>query len=384
MKNLSFQSLFRNKRILVSAIAFIIICASFFIVNNNEGLYSKNIAKIMSVTEKNSQSKNQNGQSEEITEQNIKAIIMNGKHKGQTIQLENTTSYSKVNDLNLKPKNEVFVSISENSSGHITSCKINDFKRDNYLVYITSLFVVLILIVGGIKGFKSLASLVINTLIFLLIIKMFLSNFNLASIFIVSVLLFVILSILIVCGINKKAISAIAAAIASTFITMLIALVVIKLNHSNGVHFEELEFLTHPPEQLFYIELLIGTLGAIMDIAISISSSINEIFNSNPAIEKKLLIKSGREIGKDIMGTMSNTLLFAYISGSIPIILLLLRNQFPISNIVGEYLSLEIIRALVGSIGIVLSIPITIFTSIMLLKDTRIGGFIKSWVYHLY
>ncbi|WP_234124485.1 YibE/F family protein [Clostridium hydrogenum] len=379
MKNLSFQSLFKNKRILVSAIALIIfICASFFIVNNNEGLYSKNIAKIMSVTEKNSQSKSQNGKSEEITEQNIKAIIMNGKHKGQTIGLENTTSYSEVNDLNLKPKNEVFVSISEDSKGHIISCKINDFKRDNYLVYITSLFVVLILIVGGIKGFKSLASLVINTLIFFLIIEMFLNNFNLASIFIVSVFLFVILSILIVCGINKKAISAIAAAIASTFITMLIALVVIKLNHSNGVHFEELEFLTHPPEQLFYIELLIGTLGAIMDIAISISSSINEIFNSNPAIEKKLLIKSGREIGKDIMGTMSNTLLFAYISGSIPIILLLLRNEFPISNIVGEYLSLEIIRALVGSIGVVLSIPITIFTSIMLLKNTRIGGFIKS------
>lgn len=376
MLQLPFKPLFKNKYTII-IVTFILICSGFYIINNNESLYKKNIAKIISINEKKSQSKNQNGKSEQITHQKIKAIIMNGKHKGETVQLENTTSYSEVNDLNLKLKNEVFISISENSNGHINSCKINDLKRDKYLVYIIAVFSVLILIVGGFKGFRSLASLVINTLIFLIIIEMYLNNFNLISIFIVSVLLFVTLSMVIVCGINKKTFSAIIASIISTFITMLIALIVIKADNSSGVHFEELEFLTHPPEKLFYIELLIGTLGAIMDIAISISSSMNEIFNRNPAIEKKLLIKSGMEIGKDIMGTMSNTLLFAYISGSVPIILLLLRNQFPIYNIVGEYLSLEIIRALVGSIGIVASIPITIFSCIVLLKNTRIGDFIK-------
>lgn len=77
----------------------------------------------------------------------------------------------------------------------------------------------------------------------------------------------------------------------STFETMLIALIVIKFDNSSGVHFKELEFLTHPPEKSFYIELLIGTLGAIMDIEISISSSINEIFNKNPDIKKNYLLK---------------------------------------------------------------------------------------------
>lgn len=378
MLQLPFTHLLKNRRFtIIVTFILIFICSSFYIINNNENLYKKNIAKITSITEKKSQSKNQNGKSEQITEQKIKAIIMNGKHKGETIQLKNTTSYSEVTDLNLKLKDEVFISISENSKGHITSCKINDLKRDKYLVYIIALFSILILIVGGVKGLRSLSSLLINILIFSLIIEMYLNNFNLPSIFMVAVILFVILSMIIVCGINKKTFSAIIASIISTFITILIALIVIKVNNSSGVHFEELEFLTHPPEKLFYIELLIGTLGAIMDIAISISSSMNEIFNKNPDIEKKLLIKSGMEIGKDIMGTMSNTLLFAYISGSVPIILLLLRNQFPIYNIVGEYLSLEIIRALVGSIGIVASIPITIFSCIVLLKNTKIGDFIK-------
>ena len=62
-----------------------------------------------------------------------------------------------------------------------------------------------------------------------------------------------------------------------------------------------------------------------------ISSAISEIYEKNPNIENKVLIRSAMEIGKDIMGTMANTLVFAYLSGSIPIILLVLRNSFPIS-----------------------------------------------------
>lgn len=75
----------------------------------------------------------------------------------------------------------------------------------------------------------------------------------------------------------------------------------------------------------------------------------------NPNIERKAIIKSAREIGQDIMGTMSNTLVFAYLSGSIPTILLLLRNGSPITYIININLSMEFMRALTGSIGIVLS-----------------------------
>ena len=73
--------------------------------------------------------------------------------------------------------------------------------------------------------------------------------------------------------------------------------------------------------------------------------------------------------------SMANTLMFAYISGSIPIILLLIRNGFPISNIININLSLELIRGLTGSIGIVLSIPITIYASVLILKSHKIGEF---------
>ena len=366
----------KNKNAFIIAISLVIVSLlSFWFVSNNESYYKKTIAKVTFISEKASQIESVNGKVESTKNQQIKAIIMNGNYKGKEIQLQNTTSFSGVNDLNLKINDEVFVSIEYGYKKEIISSKIIDLKRDKYILTIAIFFSLLILLVAGNRGFKSLCSVVINIIIFITTIELFLHGYNLMLLAIIASMLFIILSIIIVCGINKKAFSAIIGTMAGTIISMLIAAMVIRLTGSNGIHFEEMEFLTHPPEQIFFIEILIGTLGAIMDIAISISSSLKEIYDKNPNIEKKILINSGVEIGKDIMGTMANTLLFAYISGSIPIILLLLRNGFPIFYIININLSLEFIRGLTGSIGIVLSIPITIYTSVLVFKRRKIGGF---------
>ena len=369
----------KNKNTVIIGIALIIVSIlSLYYVSNNEDYYKKTIAKVTEITEKASQIESMNGNIESIKNQEIKAIVMNGIHKGQEIKLQNTASFSGVNDLNLKTNDEVFISIKEGVNKEIIFSKILDLKRDKYILNITIFFILLILLVARNKGFRSLSSVVINILILITTIELFLHGYNPMLISIIASLLFIILSISIVCGVNKKAFSAIIGTIAGTVISMLIAAVVIYLTKSNGIHFEEMEFLTQPSkqtQQVFFIELLIGTLGAIMDIAISISSSLGEIYDINENIEKKVLINSGVEIGKDIMGTMANTLLFAYISGSIPIILLLLRNGFPISYIINIDLSLEFIRGLTGSIGIVLSIPITIYISALILKSHKIGEF---------
>ena len=366
----------KNKFTSIVAISLIIICTIIYcFISNNENYYDKTIAKIIYIKETPSKVTNMNGDIEQIKKQQIKSIIMNGNLKGQEIELENSSSYSGVNNLNLKVGDEVFISTQQDTNNKIISGKILNLKRDKYVVYITSIFIFLILLVGGFKGFRSLASVIINIIIFCIIIKLFIHGYNLIFISIIASLLFVILSISIVCGINKKTLSAVLGTISGTLLSMLIAVLVIQLNHWNGIKFEEMEFLTHPPEQIFYIEILIGTLGSIMDIAISISSSIKELCDKNPNIESKVLINSGKEIGKDIMGTMTNTLVFAYISGSIPLILLLLKNGFSIFYIISINLSLEFVRALTGSIGIILSIPITIYISVILFKNHKIGVF---------
>ena len=364
----------KNKPILIISLCLIFLSIlSIFFTSSNGAFYNRTIAKIITLSEKASKEKNLNGKQEPIKNQQITATIMNGTHKGSIIKLQNKTSFSQVSDLNLKVNDEVFVSIQENSNKQIVSSSIIDLKRDKYIVYITMVFILLTLLIGGFKGFKSLTSVVLNSIIFFITIQLFLHGFNLVLVAVIASFLFIVLSILIVSGVNKKTLSAIIGTIAGTIISMLIAVAVIKLNHWEGIHFEEMEFLTHSPENIFIIEILIGTLGGIMDIAISISSAIQEICEKTPHIETKKLVNSAMAIGKDIMGTMSNTLVFAYLSGSIPILLLLLRNGYSISYIVNINLSLEIIRALTGSIGIVLSIPITIYTSVMIFKKYKIG-----------
>ena len=105
---------------------------------------------------------------------------------------------------------------------------------------------------------------------------------------------------------------------------------------------------------------MIGSLGAIMDVAITIASGMHEILQRTPHISMRRWALAGRNIGQDIMGTMTNILLFSYLSGALPMFLIFLKNANTVTYTISMNWSLEIARALTGGIGIVLTIPITI------------------------
>jgi uncharacterized membrane protein len=364
-----------RKASIIAIVLIIMSIISYYFVSTNETYYKKTIAKVTSVVEtKGSKEYYESGKSEQTYNQKIKAVIMNGSHKGERIRFQNNTSFSKAYDLNLKVNDEVFISITENAAKKITTVSVTDFKRDKYISYIAIMFMLLIILIGGYRGLRSLTSVIVNIVIFAVTMQLYFHGFNLTLVTLAACILFVGVSISLVSGINKKTASAMLGTIAGTIISVLIALIVIRVTNSNGIHYEEMSFLTNADyEQIFLMEILIGTLGGIMDVAISIASAINEIYDNNPNIENKVLTKSAMEIGKDIMGTMANTLVFAYISGSIPMILLLMKNGYGAFGIINFNISLEIIRALTGSIGIVISIPITLYISILLLRKIKIG-----------
>jgi uncharacterized membrane protein len=185
------------------------------------------------------------------------------------------------------------------------------------------------------------------------------------------VIVFTVFSLLLVGGFNQKTFTAIISTITGTFLTLIIAYVVMKLTNEKGVRYEEMQFLTHPPHEIFMAEILVGCLGAVMDVCITISSSVYELSEKNPNISRKALMDSGMEIGKDIMGTMTNVLFFAYVSGAIPMLLVYLKNGFQTGYSFNMNLSLELIRALTGSIGIVLAIPLSLFTSVFIQQRHR-------------
>ena len=107
-----------------------------------------------------------------------------------------------------------------------------------------------------------------------------------------------------------------------------------------------------------------------MDTALSISSAMNEIINTNSDISIKQLRKSGMTIGRDIIGSMSNTLILAYTSTNIPLILLLILFKTEFRNVMNlDVIASEILRATAGSIGLILTIPLTV--NIMCIMESK-------------
>ncbi len=121
-----------------------------------------------------------------------------------------------------------------------------------------------------------------------------------------------------------------------------------------------MNFLSLPPNNIPVASVLIGSLGAIMDVAITIVVGYHEILQRTPHISMRRWALAGRNIGQDIMGTMTNILLFSYLSGALPMFLIFLKNASTVTYTISMNWSLEIARALTGGIGIVLTIPITI------------------------
>lgn len=354
---------------------FVLLCvvASIVFVQNNFHLYEQPIAEVVEATLKEKkESVDSINNKDTLFYQNLVGKIKNGDQEGQLILLENKYSSSGAYDHEYQIGDELFITIQSDNEQNLTGT-IDGPKRDKYVVAAAWLFILTVLLIGKKSGLFSLISLIINVLVlsFALIIYTNSENASLLLICSVLVIFFTITSLLLVSGNNEKTYAAILATLTGTFSALFLAYIVMGLTAEKGLRYEEMAFITRSPQKVFLTSILVGSLGAVMDIAITITSSLYELYDKNNDISLKALKVSGNEIGKDIMGTMTNVLFFAYVSGSIPMILLYLKNGSTWGYTLLMNLSLELTRALVGSIGIVLTIPISIYTAIYFIRKRR-------------
>ena len=227
--------------------------------------------------------------------------------------------------------------------------------------------------VGKKQGFFATVSLAVNIILLSYALDIYIATgLNLLWICGITVVLFTVTSLLFVNGFNGKTYAAIIATLLGTFISLLITYLAMWITSEQGLFYEEMQFLTRPYKLVFLAGLFIGSLGAVMDVAISISSALYELYQKNNDISDQALKASGMDIGKDIMGTMTNILFFAYVSGSMPVLILYLKNSSPLGFTLSINLSLELARALAGGIGIVITIPIGLYTSIYFIHRKRV------------
>jgi len=363
------------KQIVMYVILALCFVASVIFVNNNYSFYERPIAKVLKTTlVDTTKVTDLHNNKDQLYTQQIIAELKNGDKKGEHIHLTNEYSASGAYDQEYQVGSELFVWLDTNTNeDERLTGSIKNVKRDKYVLIVAWIFIFTLLIVGKKQGLFSIVSLAVNAIILSYALDMYVktSAISLLVACCISAILFTAISLLLVNGFNEKTYAAVIATLVTTFVSLFIAYLVLWLTSEEGLRYEEMQFLTRPPQTVFMAGILVGSLGAVMDVAITMSSSIFGLYEKNNHISIKALKASGMEIGKDVMGTMTNILFFAYISGSIPMLILYMKNGSPLGYTLSMNLSLELARALAGGIGIVLTIPIGLYISIFFVNRKR-------------
>ncbi len=370
-------------RVFSLLILFIIFVSIFIWTNNNYSIYKSTIAKVISVSESlDKTDEGPNGRKENYYNQVITAKVKNGEFKGEIVTLKNTYSSSVLKDEKYKKGDDLFVSVKSND-GSLTG-SISGLKRDKFIVLFVEIFIFTIVAIAGKFGVYTLATLVVNISAFIYFIKLYISGKDFMLINLLMIIFFSIVTLLLLGGFSRKNIGAIISTLITT--SLIYVLYEITIKFGGELHYELMDYIAGPNdiENIYLSGVIIGCLGAVMDVSITINSAVNEIVNSAKSITIKQLIKSIREIGYDIMGTMINVLMFSYIGGSLSIIVLKIINGYSLLKMIQFDISFEIVRFLIGSIGIVAAVPISALVAVLFFRkgmkkdDTDISNSVIS------
>ena len=299
----------------------------------------------------------------------VEAKITQGDHKNEVVRIEHeTNAFNAAYNFTVKKGDGVLLYLEEYEDGSIRSANISDLVRDKYLVYLLAAFILVLLIVGRGKGIKAIVSLALTCLaVVKVLLPMILRGYNpvLASVGVCTVV--IILTLIIVSGYNKKTLSAVIGTTGGVIVAGLMALIVGYAAKLTGLGGEEAQMLMYIPQNiqfdfrgLLFAGIMMGAMGATMDVGMSIASAMHEIKTATPHINTRDLIRAGMNVGRDVMGTMSNTLILAYAGGSLHLMLLFMAYDIPFVDIINrDAIASEVVRALAGSVGLIFTIPLT-------------------------
>jgi len=251
-----------------------------------------------------------------------------------------------------------------------------DYHRENVIWILGIAFLLLLLIIGGMKGFRTIISLVCTiSIVAFILIPSIEKGINPLLGAVIASCLATALTMLLVAGVNIKSLASTLGTVIGVTVSGLIATIVIDKAPLSGLATSESmilwgnQFYTINFKGLLAAGMIVSCLGAVMDVAISISSAILEIKVANPNYSVKELYNSGMNVGKDIMGTMTSTLVLAYTGMALPLLLLISHDNNPVKYLNLELVVSEITATMAGTIGLIISVPATaIIMSILISK----------------
>ncbi len=347
----------------------LVVAGTYMVASNNYRFYSTPIG---SVIEEQSEFiktvKGMNGEEENYYSQKLTLKVRNTSLIGREVEITNEYALSQINSTKYETGDDLFLNVNEEGGGDL-AVSISNVKRDKYTILMVTVFVVIMIMVAGKRGILTITTLIINILIFALMVYAYVKDWDFENMLFLLAVVFATLTLLILGGIRKKSVGSIISTIVTIWVIMIIYHVVYSV--STELPYEMMNYISGPDylEVIFRAGIILGCLGAIMDIAITINSSVHELVETIPSITTKELYRSVKEIGYDIMGTMINVLFFTFVSGCIPMILLKIVNGYSLINIIHYSIVFDTIRFLMGAIGIVLAIPLSSFVAILFVRN---------------
>lgn len=319
-------------------------------------------------------------QGENAVKEEVTVKVLTGQFKGVERIIDNMLTGNPAYDISLEKGDKVILHVESLSDSVISANDVNfyiaDIKRENQISLFVGIFLVLLLVVGRKKGLFSIISIAATLgLICFVAIPMILNGFSPVWAVLISGILSTIITIYLVAGFNAKSSSAILGTSFSLLFASGLSFGAIVLAHLTGFAGEENVFLYSARPDLDFTGILsasiiVAALGALMDTAVSIASTINEIHETDETLSISQLFKSGMNVGRDIIGTMSNTLILVYLGSSLP--LLLLSGNIDFNKFFNlNQVATEIISALIGSIAILVCVPVTALVAAYLIKKYK-------------
>ena len=309
-------------------------------------------------------------------EQICQLELLDGKFKGEKVSGINLLSGSLENDKIYSAGDEALVVVSYNDGG-ITSVTMTDHYRVDKEIILALMFVILLILFAGKNGMFAVLSFVITVLmIWKILVPCYLKGMNPMWVGMGITVALTAVIIFLVYGVDKRTLTAFMGSMLGTVTTCIIGLIFTDLFKIHGAVMSYSETLLYCGyqhlnlTQIFTSGIFIGASGAMMDLSVDITSAVHEVIQKKPDISWKEAAKSGMNVGRAAMGTMTTTLLLAYSGGYIALLMTFMAQGTPIMNILNyKYVASEILDTLIGSSGLVTVAPFTALMSGLLLTS---------------
>jgi uncharacterized membrane protein len=345
-------------------------------------------AKVLRV--ESSEEKTVEGTEVKNLHQTLRVIMLEGSEEGEEIVVENDY-------LKLRQGDKFYLIHTVDGENGREYYTVSEPYRMPVVYFFIVLFIVLVIIFGGIQGIRGLASLAGSfVLIIYLLLPGILHGYSPLLMSVSVAALIIIVGSYITHGFNKTTTSAVFGMIITVIVTGVLAYAAVHYAKLSGFASDEAVYLNLDTRGsidfvgLLMGGILIGLLGVLYDVAIGQAISVEELHRAGPHLSRGFIYARALRIGREHIGALVNTLAIAYVGAALPLLLLFYASTAPTSHIVNrEIFATEILRTMIGSIGLVIAVPITTFIAvIMLMKhegdtDETLLGIEKKRVEHM-